>query len=37
MVVDGGRFFHIIVQVPVGTATVSQVIRGDVMVNGYFE
>jgi len=37
LVVDGGRFFHVIVQVPVGTATASQVIRGDVMVNGYFE
>lgn len=37
LVVDGGRFFHVIVQVHVGTATVSQVIRGDAMVNGYFE
>lgn len=37
LVVDGGRFFHVIVQVPVGTATASQVIRGDVLVNGYLE
>jgi hypothetical protein len=37
LVVDGGRFFHTIVQVPVGTATASQVVRGDVLVNGYFE
>ena len=37
VVVDSGRFFHVIVQVPVGTATASQVIRGDVMVEGYFE
>lgn len=37
LVVDSGRFFHVIVQVPVGTATVSQVIRGDVTVAGYFE
>jgi hypothetical protein len=37
MVVDGGRFLHVIVQVPVGTATASQVIRGDVQIDGYFE
>lgn len=37
LIVDGGRYFHIIVQVPVGTATGSQIIRGDVLVNGYFE
>lgn len=32
----GGRFFHVGVQVPVGTATASQVPRGDVFVAGYF-
>jgi hypothetical protein len=37
VVVQSSRFFHVIVQVPVGTATASQVIRGDVMINGYFE
>lgn len=37
LVVDSGRFLHIILQVPIGTATASQVIRGDVMINGYFE
>ena len=37
LVVDSARFLHIIVQVPVGTATASQVIRGDVTVMGYFE
>lgn len=37
LVVDSGRFFHVTLQVPVGTATASQVIRGDVMVNGWFE
>lgn len=37
LVVDGGRYFHAIVQLPSGTATASQVIRGDVMINGYFE
>ena len=35
--VDSGRFFHVVVQVPVGTATASQVIRGDVLVHGWFE
>jgi hypothetical protein len=37
IVCDGSKFVHIIVQVPVGTATASQVIRGDVHINGYFE
>lgn len=37
IVVDGGRFLHVIVQIPVGTATGSQIIRGDVVLNGYFE
>jgi len=36
-VVDSGRFFHVILQAPVGTATVGQVIRGTVTVLGYFE
>lgn len=37
VVVDSGRFVHIILQVPVGLATGSQVLRGDVCINGYFE
>lgn len=37
LIVDGGRYLHVIVQVPIGTATVSQVLRGDVMINGFFE
>lgn len=37
LVVDGGRYLHIILQVPIGTATISQVIRGDIQINGYFE
>lgn len=32
-----GSFFHIIVKMPVGTATASQIIRGVCGVNGYFE
>jgi hypothetical protein len=35
--VDAGTFVHIILQMPVGTATASQVIRGTVFINGYFE
>ena len=37
LVVEPGRFVHVIVQVPVGTATSSQVIRGDVTFGGWFE
>ena len=37
LVVDGGRFLHVILQVPVGTATVGQIVRGVVLINGYFE
>lgn len=36
-VVDGGRYCHIIVQVPVGAATGSQIFRGDVFIDGYLE
>jgi hypothetical protein len=32
-----GSFVHIILRMPVATATATQVIRGVVMVNGYFE
>lgn len=35
--VESGRFFHVILQVPVGTATASQVFRGTVTVVGRFE
>lgn len=37
LVVDAGRFFHIILRVSVGLATVSQTIQGTVTVSGYFE
>lgn len=37
IVTDGGRFLHVIVQVPVGAATASQIFRGDVFISGYFE
>lgn len=35
--VASGNFFHVILQMPVGTATGSQVLRGDVQINGWFE
>lgn len=37
VVVDSNRYLHIILAIPVGLATVSQVIRGDVIITGYFE
>lgn len=37
LVCNSGRFIQVIVQVPTGTATGSQVIRGDVTFHGYFE
>ena len=35
--VEAGTFCHVILKMPIGTATASQVIRGIVMINGYFE
>ena len=32
-----GSYIHVILQVPVGTATGSQVIRGDVLIDGSFD
>lgn len=37
LAVNSGEFLHIILKMPLGTATASQVIRGIVGVNGYFE
>lgn len=37
LVVDSGRFLHIILQVPAGLATASQILRGCVMVNAFHE
>lgn len=38
MVIDSGRFLHVIVQIPVGAATGSQIFRGTVSFPGaYFE
>lgn len=35
-VVESARFLHVILNMPIGTATASQVIRGQVMVRGRF-
>jgi hypothetical protein len=37
LVVDSGRYCHIILSMPVASATASQIIRGTVTINGYFE
>jgi hypothetical protein len=37
LVIDSGRWFHIILQIPDGAATASLVYRGTVTVNGFFE
>lgn len=36
-IVESGRFLHVILSVPVGTATASETIRGTVTLTGYFE
>lgn len=35
--VAAGTFVHVILKMPVGTATASQIIRGTVMINGFWE
>lgn len=37
LVANGGEFVHIILRMPLGTATASQVIRGVVGINGHYE
>lgn len=37
LVTNSGRFFHVALKMPIATATATQVIRGIVSVNGYFE
>jgi hypothetical protein len=37
VVVEPGTYFHVILKMPIGTATASQVIRGTCFVNAYFE
>ena len=35
--VAAGTFVHVILKMPIGTATASQIIRGTVLVNGFYE
>lgn len=35
-VVESGRFIHVILNIPIGTATASQIIRGVCMIKGRF-
>lgn len=37
LVIDSGKYLHIILRIPVATATPSQEYRGLVTINGYFE
>ena len=37
LAVQPGRFLHVILKMPVGTATVSQILRGSVAIDGFFE
>lgn len=35
--VAAGTYLHVILRMPVGTATAAQIIRGVVLINGYYE
>ena len=37
IMVEAGTYCHIILKMPIATATATEVIRGTVMINGYFE
>jgi hypothetical protein len=37
VVVEGGRYIHIILRIPVGLSTNQQNFRGSVSLNGFFE
>jgi hypothetical protein len=37
VVCEAGRYFCVFLKIPTGTATASQIIRGVVLVEGYFE
>jgi len=37
LMAEAGTFIHVILKMPVGTATASQVIRGIVSINGFFD
>jgi hypothetical protein len=35
--IEPGTYIHVLLKYPIGTATASQVLRGSVFINGYFE
>lgn len=37
VMVEPGTYLHVILKIPVGTATASQIVRGICQINGYFE
>lgn len=37
IVINSGKFLHIILRIPIANATTNQIIRGSVTVEGYFE
>lgn len=37
LLVEAGTFLHVILKMPVGTATASQIVRGVVFINGFWE
>ena len=37
LIVEPGTYCHIILKMPIGTATATEIYRGTVLVNGYFE
>lgn len=37
LIVETGTYCHIILKMPIGTATATEIFRGTVLVNGYFE
>lgn len=37
LMVEAGTYCHIILKMPIATATATEIIRGVVMINGYFE
>lgn len=37
VVCEAGRQFAVILRMPVGTATASQIVQGSVSIDGYFE
>ena len=36
IMIEAGTYLHVILKIPVGTATASQIIRGTCFINGIF-